>query len=147
MRVILRTEVPGLGKLGDVKQVADGYARNYLIPRGMAYKATSGNMKALEVDRRRETQRFAKELEEARTLAGSIAGASITISVQAGEEDKLFGSVTSADIADALAAEGVKVDRRKIELPEPIRELGVFSVPVRLHRDVDCEVRVWVVRQ
>mgnify|MGYP001436918139 CR=1 FL=1 len=147
MRVILRTEIPGLGKLGDVKQVADGYARNYLIPRGMAYKATPGNMKALDVDRRREAQRLTKELAEAQEFAAKIAGVSVTISVQAGEEDKLFGSVTSADIADALAAENVTIDRRKIDLPDPIRELGVFNVPVKLHRDVDCEVRVWVVKE
>lgn len=147
MRVILRRDVPGLGRLGEVKEVADGYARNYLIPRGLAYTATEGNMRALEVDRRREAQRQARELAEARALAERIAAASVTISVQAGEEDRLFGSVTSADIAAALEQEGIQVDRRKIQLDEPIKELGVFNVPVRLHRDVECEVRVWVVRQ
>lgn len=147
MRVILRRDVPGLGRLGEVKEVADGYARNYLIPRGLAYTATEGNMKALEIDRRREAQRQARELAEARALAERIAATSVTISVQVGEEDRLFGSVTSADIAAALEQEGIQVDRRKIHLDEPIKELGVFNVPVRLHRDVECEVRIWVVKQ
>ncbi|HID56956.1 TPA: 50S ribosomal protein L9 [Candidatus Poribacteria bacterium] len=147
MEVILKQEIPGLGKAGDVVRVADGYARNYLIPRKMAVLATEKAKKAFEKEMRMRTSKREKEAIEARRLAEKLANISCTIKARAGEKDRLFGSVTAADIAKALEEQGIHVDRRNILLEEPIKELGVFSVPVKLYQDVTAEVKVWVIKE
>ena len=147
MEVILREHVDNLGKRGDLVKVADGYARNYLLPRKMALLATEGNKKVIE----REKVKFdAKEAEEqgvAQAIADRLANVEIEIARKTGETDALFGSVTNADIAKALSAKGFDVDRRKIQLHEPIKKLGEYTVPVKLHRDVTVSLKVRVVAE
>lgn len=145
VQVILRRDVENLGKAGQVVNVKDGYARNYLLPQGFAYAATPGNLRRLEDESRREARAAGRRMMEAQELAGRLEGRSVTFQMRAGEEGKLFGSVTATDIAEALAADGVEVDRHLIALEEPIRQLGVYKVPVRLHGGVRPEVTVWVV--
>ncbi|APF17967.1 50S ribosomal protein L9 [Caldithrix abyssi DSM 13497] len=147
MEIILRQDYQNLGKTGDVVKVKDGYARNYLIPKGIAYIATKENKKRLENELKVKSLRVEKEKLAADELAKKLANVSCTIPVQVGEEDKLFGSVTSQNIADALAAQGIKVDRRKIQLEEPIKSLGIYSVPIKLHPEVEATVKVWVVKE
>ena len=147
MDVILREDVEKLGKSGEVVSVKDGYARNFLLPRGLAYLATDGNKRRLEAEQRQRDRRTAAEVAGARDLATRLETVSLSFSMKAGEGDKLFGSVTAADIAERLAAEGLPVDRKHIELEEPIKALGVYKVPIRLHADVKPEVRVWVVKE
>jgi large subunit ribosomal protein L9 len=146
-RLILRTDVEDLGRAGDLVEVKPGYARNYLIPHGFAYAASEGNVRRLEEERRQARVGEERQLEKAEDLAAAIEGVSVSFNVRAGEEGKLFGSVTSADIADELAKGGVTIDRRDIMLDEPLKELGVFRVPVRLHADVRPEITVWVVAE
>jgi large subunit ribosomal protein L9 len=147
MEVILREHVDNLGRRGEVVKVADGYARNYLLPRKLALLATEGNKKQIE----REREKFeAKEMEEkkvAEALAGRMGGVEIEIARRVGENDVLFGSVTAADVASSLSAKGFEVDRRKLQLPEPIKKLGEFDVPLKLHRDVVTTVKVKVVAE
>ena len=147
MEVILREHVDHLGRRGEVVKVADGYARNYLLPRKLALLATDGNRKQIE----RERAKFdIKELEEqkaAQAVADRMANVEIEISRKVGETEALYGSVTSADVADALAAKGFELDRRKLHLPDPIKRLGEYEVPVRLHRDVTVKVKVRVVAE
>src|SRR5471030_2266750 len=147
MDVILREHVDNLGRRGEIVKVADGYARNYLLPRKLALLATDGNKKQIE----RERVKFdATELEEtkvAQAVAERMANVEIEIARKVGETEVLFGSVTSADIADALAAKGFDLDRRKLQLAEPIKKLGEFDVPVKLHRDVMAHVKVRVVAE
>ena len=144
MEVILREHVDNLGRRGDLVKVADGYARNYLLPRKLALLATEGNKKVIE----REKVKFdATELEEqkvAQAVADRMSAVEVEIARKVGERDALFGSVTNADIAEALAAKGFDLDRRKISLHEPIKKLGEFSVPVKLHRDVTVTLKVKV---
>ncbi|MDX9703557.1 MAG: 50S ribosomal protein L9 [Candidatus Auribacterota bacterium] len=147
MEIILIQSVKGLGAEGDVINVADGYGRNFLVPQGMAIPANSANMKRIDEIKRRRMTRERKELEQAQKVAEKLLSVSCTIPVQAGEEDKLFGSVTSQDIARALEKEGMEIDRRKIVLEEPIRELGVFTVNVKLHPEVVGTLKVWVVKE
>jgi len=147
MEVILKQDLPGVGKAGEIVTVADGYARNYLIPRGIAIPATEGNIRALESQRRLMESKRRKQEEKARRLAEKLKNVSCTIKARAGEGDKLFGSVTAAEIAEALKAQGIEVDRKDVLLEEPIKELGVFTVPVRLHKDVTVDVKVWVVKE
>ena len=147
MEIILKQEIPGLGKAGDVVKVADGYARNYLIPRKMAVPATERAKRALEKEMMMRTSKKEREALEARRLAEKLSNISCTIRARAGENDRLFGSVTAADIAKALEEQKIHVDRRNILLEEPIKELGVFSVPVKLHQDVTAEVKVWVIKE
>ena len=146
-QVILRTDVENLGRAGDVVDVKAGYARNYLIPQGLAYSASEGNVRRLENERRAASLTMERQRERAEHLAAEVEGRSVTFRVRAGEEGRLFGSVTTADIADQLAQEGVVIDRRDIMLDEPLKELGVFRVPVRLHAEVRPEVTVWVVAE
>ena len=147
MEVILREHVDNLGKRGDLVKVADGYARNYLLPRKMALLATEGNKKVIE----REKVKFdAKEAEEqgiAQAVADRLANVEIEIARKVGETDALFGSVTNADIAEALAAKGFDIDRRKIQLHEPIKKLAELEVPVKLHREVTVKLKVKVVAE
>jgi len=147
MDVILRENVANLGKAGEVVTVKDGYARNFLLPKGLAYQATEGNRKRLESERKRKLQLHAAEIGEAQVVAAKLAEVSLTFQMKAGEGDKLFGSVTTADIAGQLEAQGYELDRRQIELDEPLKALGVYKVPIRLHADVKPEIRVWVVRE
>lgn len=147
MEVILKRDLPGVGKAGEIVTVADGYARNYLIPRGMAIPATEGNIRALESQRRLMESKRRKREERARQLAERLKNVSCTVKARAGEGDKLFGSVTASEIAEALKAQGIEVDRKDVLLEEPIKELGVFTVPVRLHKDLTVDVKVWVVRE
>ena len=147
MDVILRQDVEKLGNAGDLVTVKDGYARNYLLPRGFAYPATEGNKKRLEAEAKMRVKKAGAQVVVARELAAQIEAVSLTFTMKAGEGDKLFGSVTAADVAERLHAEGFTVDRKTIELPEPIKALGVYKVPVRLHHEVKPEVRVWVVKE
>lgn len=147
MEVILRQAVEKLGHTGDVVSVSNGYGRNYLLPRGVAYLATEGNKRKIEQERQRlETAEEARR-GSARELAEKLEQVSLTFSARVGEEGKLFGSVTSSDIAAQLAAQGLHVEKRAIELHEPIKALGVYRVPVRLHADVHPEIKVWVIKQ
>ncbi|MEE8595152.1 MAG: 50S ribosomal protein L9 [Gemmatimonadota bacterium] len=146
-QVILRTDVADLGGAGDVVDVKPGYARNYLIPQGLAYSASEGNVRQLESERQEAQVSMDRQKDRAEGLAAELEGRSVSFKVKAGEEGKLFGSVTTVDIAEQLASEGVTIDRRDIILEEPIKELGVFRVPVRLHADVRPELTVWVVAE
>jgi large subunit ribosomal protein L9 len=147
MKVILRNNFDQLGKIGDLVEVKDGYARNYLIPRGIAYPALDGNIRALEEEKVQMAKKQVKELENANELSSELEKVSITIPVKVGEEDKIFGSVTAQMIADSLKEKGFEVDRRKIEIDEPIKSLGIYSVKVKLHQDVSAVVKTWVVRE
>jgi len=149
VKVILRNDIEKLGAEGDVVTVRAGYARNYLLPQGFAYEATPGNIRRIESERRREEERARRDYLEARRRAKALEGVSLTFEMRAGEESKLFGSITSADITDQLNQQGLdfEVDRRQVELEEPIKTLGVFSVPVRLAADVRPEIKVWVSKQ
>lgn len=147
VEVLLMTDVEDLGKEGDVVQVADGYARNYLCPRKLAAPLTRAARARLEKIRRDRERTQQEQLASAREGAAALAGASCTIAVKTGEDGKLYGSVTVADVAEALNGQGFGVDRRQILMEGPIRELGVFEVAVRLHADIQVPVKVWVVEE
>ncbi len=147
MRIVLREDVEKLGTRGDVVTVADGYARNYLLPQKMAFLATGENLKRVEKEKKVLKLRLIQERDDAQLLAEKMASISCTIVKKAGEEETLYGSVTSADIASALEKEGILMDKRKVLLAEPIKALGIYTVPVKLHPEVDAEVKVWVVRE
>ena len=147
MQVILRDRLENLGGAGDVVNVKPGYARNYLIPQGLAYPATDANVKRIEREKAQVVKRANEELNAARQSATAFEGVSVTFTARAGEEGKLFGSITSADIAEKLGEQGIQVDRKQIQLDEPIKALGVFSVPVRLHAEVRPELKVWVIKE
>jgi large subunit ribosomal protein L9 len=147
MKVILQQDFDGLGRIGDIVKVSDGYAFNFLIPRGIAIQAAESNVRQMEHLRRLTETRRKAMLEEARVEADRINGTAISLKRLAGEEDKLFGSVTNRDIAEALEAEGIQIDKRAIVLEEPIRTIGVYNVPVRIHRDVEAKLKVYVIRE
>lgn len=147
MEVILRQHLDNLGRAGDVIDVKDGYARNFLLPRGLAYQATAGNKRRVEAEAHARGARVAAQKGDAEVLAAQLAGLEVHFAVKAGEGDKLFGSVTTADIAEQLAEQGVSIDKRDIELNEPIKAIGVVQVPIRLHPEVRGEIRVWVVKE
>lgn len=147
MEVILREDVEKLGHRGQVVKVAPGFARNFLLPKKIAVAATAANKKIVDQEREAYLKREAKVAGEAQDLGKLLSAVDITITQKAGENDQLFGSVTAADIADALAAQKYTVDRRKIQLDEPIRTLGEHKVPVRLHKDVVADVTVNVSRE
>jgi large subunit ribosomal protein L9 len=146
MEVILRDDIEKLGNRGQVVKVAAGYARNYLLPKRLAVPATEANKKIVEQERQAHLRKEAKLQSEAQDLSTLMSGTVLTITAKAGENDQLFGSVTAKDIAEALEAKGFNIDRRKIQLEEPIRSLGEFKVNVRLHREVTTEVTVKVER-
>ena len=147
MEVILRQAVDSLGHPGDIVKVSNGYARNYLLPHGIAYEATPGNRKRIEQERQRLEAAENTRRTGAEELAKRLEEVSLSFSARVGEEGKLFGSVTAADIAQQLEAQGIHIERRMIDLHEPIRALGVYRVPVRLHADVKPEIKVWVIKQ
>ncbi len=147
MEVILREDIEKLGNRGQVVKVAPGYARNYLLPKKLAVAATDANKKIVEQERQAHLRKEAKLVSEAQDLAKLVNGVSVTIAQKAGENDQLFGSVTAKDITEALAAKNFTIDRRKIHLDDPIKQLGEYKVPVRLHKDVTAEVTVSVVKE
>jgi large subunit ribosomal protein L9 len=146
MKVILREDVQGVGNIGDVLEVARGYARNYLLPRNKAVEATGRNLKAVDHAKRVITEKAKKEKAEVEEYAKKVSATAVTITAQVGKDDKLFGSVTTKDIAEALAAKGIEVDKRKIHLDHPIKELGTTSVSVKLHSQVTATVSVTVAK-
>ncbi|MEJ5261392.1 MAG: 50S ribosomal protein L9 [Ignavibacterium sp.] len=147
MKVILRQTIDKLGKIGQIVDVKDGYALNYLIPKGFAYVAVKGNIKALEEEKKIVEKRNQQELKAAETLASELEKISVTIPVQVGEEDKIFGTVTTQMIADALKEKGHEIDKRKIEMEEQIKTLGIYNVNIKLHPSVNAKIKVWVVRE
>jgi large subunit ribosomal protein L9 len=147
MKVILRRNFEPLGQIGDIVEVKDGYALNYLLPRKIAYSALKGNLRALEEEKKTVAKKFEQELRDAEALAVELEKTSITIPVQVGEEDKIFGAVTTQMIADALSEKDYKIDKRKIELEEQIKTLGIYSVNIKLHPKVSSKIKVWVVRE
>ena len=147
MEVILREHVDNLGRRGEVVKVADGYARNYLLPRKLALLVTAGNKQQIERERGKFEAREQEEKKVAEAIAARLAGVEIQIARKVGETEVLFGSVTSADIAAALAAKGFEIDRRKLNLREPIKKLGEYDIPLRLHPEVTIPVKVKVVAE
>jgi large subunit ribosomal protein L9 len=147
MEIILREDVENLGARGDVVKVASGYARNFLLPRKLGVAATDSNRKIVEQERQAHLRKEAKLQGEAQDLAKLLGAVTVTIKRKAGENDQLFGSVTASDIADALTAQKYQIERRKIQLDEPIRTLGEHKVTIRLHREVPAEITVNVTRE
>lgn len=146
MKLILRADVEALGRLGEIVAVKPGFGRNYLIPQGLAMVATEANLKQFELERKKLAQKADGLRSEATDLASKIASATVIIEVRVGEGDKLYGSVTAQNIADALATQGIDIDRRKIDLPDAIRALGDYEVDIRLHPDVHGELKLRVVK-
>lgn len=146
MNVILKSEIKGLGKAFEVVKVRDGFGRNWLLPQGLAVAATNANLRHLEVEKKRQVARDAKRKGEAEELAKKLGGTSVTVSVRVHEGDKLYGSVGPVEICEKLAESGIQIDKSAVILDEPIKALGVFHVPVRLHADVEAKVKVWVVK-
>jgi large subunit ribosomal protein L9 len=147
MKVILRQNYEPLGAIGEVVEVKNGFARNFLLPRKIAYIAIGGNVKALEEEKKTVVKKNQNELSGAEILAAELEKISVTIPVQVGEEDKIFGTVTTQMITDALKEKNYDIDKRKIEIEEPIKSLGIYSVNVKLHPTVNTKIKVWVVRQ
>jgi large subunit ribosomal protein L9 len=147
MEVILRQAVDNLGHPGDVVTVSAGYARNYLLPRGVAFAATPGNLKRIAQEKARLEAAEGERRAAAEALAKQFEEVSVTFAARVGEEGKLFGSVTAADIAQQLETQGYHIEKRQVDLHEPIRALGMYKVPVRLHADVKPEIKVWVIKQ
>ena len=147
MEVILREHVDNLGRRGEVVKVADGYARNYLLPRKLALVATEGNKKQIERERVKFDAKEAEEKGAADAVAQRLSSVELDISRKVGETEALYGSVTTSDIAEALAAKGVEVDRRKVQLQEPIKKLGEYDIPIKLHRDVITKIKLRVIAE
>ena len=147
MKLILREDVENLGKIGEIVEVAGGYGRNYLLPRGLAVKASTKNLKEQEHQKKFIQARMDRQEKDAQEMAGSLDSVSCTITRKTGEDEKLYGSVTTRDIEEALREEGVSIDRKRIVLEEPIKKLGVYTVPVKLHTDVTGNIKVWVVKE
>jgi large subunit ribosomal protein L9 len=147
IEVILREDIKTLGKAGQMVRVKPGYARNFLLPKGLAYEATEGNKKRIAAETRARSTRDQAEKADAERFAATLSGVAVKLSGKAGEEGKLFGSITSQDIAEALAREGHTVDKRRIELDHPIKALGEHTVSIRLHPEVHAELRVTVVAE
>ena len=147
MNIILQKNYPELGSAGEVVTVKDGYARNFLIPQGIAVRADKSARKAMEERKKIEYLRFTKEKRDAEKLAEKISKVSITAKMQAGEEDKLFGSVTTQDIVELMKKKEIEIDRRKIQMDEPIKSLGVYQIPVKLHTEVIAKVKLFVIKE
>ncbi len=147
MKVILIEDVKDIGAMGDIIDVKDGYARNFLFPQNLARQAVNSNLKIIEDIKKKKLINAAKEKKEAEEIKAKIAALSCTIAVEAGEDDKLFGSVTNQGISHAFELEGIMVDKKQIILEEPIKKLGVYNIAVKLHPEVTAEVKVWVVKK
>jgi len=145
MKVIFRSDVKGVGRLGDVKNVADGFARNYLFPRQLAFEATVANARKWELEKAKLEKQREQVVEDAKKVAAQIEAASVTISVNVGENGKLFGSVTNADVAKALIDSGFSIEKRDVLMAEPLKEIGAYTIDIRLHHDVTAKVKVWLV--
>ncbi len=145
MIVILQQDVPKLGNVGDIVKVRDGFGRNFLVPRGLAVIADERNVRRLEHQKRMAAAKAAKELAKAQALADQLVANAVTIRRQAGEDGKLFGAVTNRDVAEAFSADGFELDRRSIQLEEPIKNLGKFNIPVKLDRGIQATIKVYVV--
>lgn len=143
----MNQDVDKLGKSGQIIKVKDGFARNFLIPKGMAMPSTSGNLKRLEQEKQRKVLQLEKVKQEAEKLKEKLAGLSLTLPVLVKEEEELYGSVTAADIAALLKEEGLEIDKNSIILEEPIRSLGIYEIPVKLHPEISAKVKVWVVKK
>jgi large subunit ribosomal protein L9 len=147
IKVILKEDVTGLGKSGEVKQVKDGFARNFLFPRNLALIATGYNLEQIEADAKKKETKNALEKKKAQELAQRLANLSVTIAVEVNEEGKLYGSLTQQDIAKAVSAEGAEIDKKSIALDSPIKELGIYDLDMKLHPEVISKVKVWVVKK
>lgn len=147
MKVILKQDIPDLGKAGKIIEVKSGYARNFLMPRNMVIMATKANVRAIEEIEKQNKTRERKLRNEAEKLKSKMEQMSLTIEVLVGEEDKIFGSVTAQNVAEMLEAEGIMVDKRNINLEDPIKSLGVYTIPVKIEKDVVANVKVWVIRK
>lgn len=147
MKVILRQNYDSLGKIGEVVDVKDGFALNFLLPRKIAYSALKGNISSLNEEKKNFAKKIEQELKSAEGLASELEKVSVTIPVQVGEEDKIFGTVTTQMISDSLKEKSFNIDKRKIEITEPIKSLGIYSVNIRLHSNVEAKIKVWVVRE
>ncbi len=147
MKIILRQNFDQLGKIGDVVEVADGYARNFLIPKQIAYLANEGNLRALEEEKKQHVYRQKKDLFKAQKTAQELEKLSVTIPMKVGEDDKLFGSVTPQMLADALQEKGLTIDKRIIDFEEPVKALGIYTATVKLHAEVSGKLKVWVVKE
>jgi large subunit ribosomal protein L9 len=145
IEVILKEHIENLGRRGEIVKVADGYARNFLLPRKLALRVTEENKRQIERERAKAEAREAVEIKDAQALAARLQAAEVSIARRVGEHDTLYGSVTTADIADALTALGITVDRRKIQLPDPLKALGEHAVPIKLHRELTVPVTVKVI--
>jgi large subunit ribosomal protein L9 len=147
MKIILREDVEALGSAGEITTVKDGYARNFLIPRNLAYPATKSYLKVYEEEQRLRNKREARATAQAEQLAAKLTNLSLETTVQVGEDDKVFGAVTSADIAQLLADKGYEIDKRDILLEEPLKALGIYNVPVKVAPEIKAEVKVWVIKE
>jgi len=147
MKIILTEDIDRLGKIGDVVSVKEGYARNYLFPKNKAKEATPSNMKLLEALKKKAADEENKKLEGSKALADKVTNLSVSISAKAGEEDKLYGSITNEIIAEALEKEGILIDKKDIILDEPIKKLGVYQVTVKVHPTISAQLRLWVVKE
>lgn len=147
MKIILRKNFDQLGQIGDVVEVKDGFARNFLLPRDIAFAAQKGNIRALDEEKKQLAKKKVKEHQAAEKLAAELEKVSVTIPVKVGEEDKIFGTVTTQMIADAVKEKGFEIDKRKIEIVEQIKSLGIYSVNIKLHPSVTAVVKTWVVRE
>ena len=147
MKIILTKDHESLGEAGDIVKVKDGYARNYLIPRSLGLVASKSNTKIYEESKKQKSALKNREKEKAETLATEISKVSLTASVQVGEDEKVFGAITSQDIASLLSEKGFTVDKRDIILEEPIKALGIYNVPIKVEKDVEAEVKLWVIKE
>ena len=146
MKIVLKQDIDKLGTTGDIVEVADGYGRNYLLPRGLALKATLGAEKVAKQIKKATGRKIQEEKTNLEELAKKLSKLSLTIPVQVGEDEKMYGSVTSIDIANMLKQEGIEIDKKKIILKEPIKKLGVFNIQIKLHPEVTAEVKTWVIK-
>jgi large subunit ribosomal protein L9 len=147
MKIILKEDIKKLGKMGQIVDVADGYARNYLVPKGLAVEASTKNIRSLEHEKKIIQEKARKHKDSAQDLASRISAMTLTIKAKAGEEEKLFGSVTTMDIAEALLTRGVEIEKKKIVLEEPIKRLGSYSVQIKLHPDVSVPLTIQVIQE
>ncbi len=147
MKIILKEDIKKIGKMGQIVDVADGYARNYLVPKGLAVEASTKNIRSLEHEKRIIHEKAKKLKDSAQDIASRISSMTLTIKAKAGEEEKLFGSVTTMDIAEALLNEGIEIDKKKISLEEPIKRLGSYSVQIKLHSDVSVPLNIQIIQE
>jgi len=147
IKVILREDVQGVGKTGDVKQVKDGFARNFLLPRNLALMATDQNLKKIEAEKKKLQEKKALEKKKAQDMAQQLANFSVTLAVEVNEEGKLYGSLSENDIVKALSSEGIELDKKCLELASPIKDLGIYDIDVKLYPEVLTKIKVWVVKK